>query len=62
MATPQEDLDDLEKRLNLEKPWFLSFTEFPSNPSPEMSWTCSAGQLADKYDFAVVIDETRLKF
>ncbi|KAK5075528.1 Cystathionine gamma-synthase [Lithohypha guttulata] len=54
----EEDLDDLERRLESGERFASLFTEFPSNPllrSPDLA---RIRQLADKYDFAVVIDET----
>jgi len=56
-GTP-EDLDDFEKRLESGKRFLCLFCEFPSNPllrSPDLK---RIRVLADKYDFAVVIDET----
>lgn len=53
-----EDLDDLETRLEAGERFAALFTEFPSNPllrSPNLS---RIRQLADKYDFVVVVDET----
>ncbi|KAE8375319.1 pyridoxal phosphate-dependent transferase [Aspergillus bertholletiae] len=53
-----EDLDDLEERLNSGERFLAVFTEFPGNPllkSPDLKRIRS---LADKYDFAVVVDET----
>ncbi|OCL08707.1 cystathionine gamma-synthase [Glonium stellatum] len=53
-----EDLDDLEKRLERGEKYLALFTEFPGNPllkSPDLR---RIRDLADKYDFAVVIDET----
>ena len=54
----EEDLDDLETRLQSGERYLALFCEFPSNPllrSPNMQ---RIRQLADKYDFGVVIDET----
>jgi cystathionine gamma-synthase len=56
-GTP-EDLDDLEKRLENGERFLSLFCEFPSNPllrSPDLK---RIKQLADKYDFAIVVDET----
>ncbi|KAF2011777.1 cystathionine gamma-synthase [Aaosphaeria arxii CBS 175.79] len=53
-----EELDDLEKRLEGGERFLALFTEFPSNPllrSPDIE---RIRDLADKYDFYVVIDET----
>jgi cystathionine gamma-synthase len=52
------DLDDLERRLESGERYLALFTEFPSNPllnSPDLP---RIRQLADKYDFAVVVDES----
>ena len=51
-------LDDLEKRLESGEKYLALFTEFPGNPllkSPDLR---RIRELADKYDFLVVIDET----
>ena len=53
-----EDLDDLEKRLESGETYLALFTEFPGNPllkSPDLR---RIRELADKYHFVVVIDET----
>jgi len=53
-----EDLDDLEQRLKDGERFAALFTEFPSNPllrSPNMA---RIRELANKYDFVVVVDET----
>lgn len=53
-----EDLDDLETRLEKGEKYLALFCEFPGNPlliSPDLQ---RIQQLADKYDFGVVIDET----
>lgn len=53
-----EDLDDLEKRLESGERFLGLFTEFPSNPllrSPDLP---RIRKLADRYGFAVVVDET----
>lgn len=53
-----EELNDLEKRLESGERYVALFTEFPSNPllrSPNLERIRS---LADKYDFCVVVDET----
>ncbi|KNG88022.1 cystathionine gamma-synthase [Aspergillus nomiae NRRL 13137] len=53
-----EDIDDLEARLDSGEKFLAVFTEFPGNPllkSPDLKRIRS---LADKYDFAVVVDET----
>ncbi|EMD00334.1 hypothetical protein BAUCODRAFT_21946 [Baudoinia panamericana UAMH 10762] len=54
----QAELDDLEHRLESGQKFLALFCEFPSNPllrSPNLK---RIRALADKYDFAVVIDET----
>ncbi|KAL4923280.1 cystathionine gamma-synthase [Aspergillus undulatus] len=53
-----EDLDDLESRLADGERFLGLFTEFPGNPllkSPDLK---RVRALADKYDFAVIVDET----
>jgi cystathionine gamma-synthase len=53
-----DDLDDLQHRLESGERYLALFTEFPSNPllnSPDLP---RIRQLADKYDFAVVVDES----
>lgn len=52
------DLDDLERRLEGGERYLALFCEFPGNPllrSPDLK---RIRALADKYDFAVVVDET----
>jgi cystathionine gamma-synthase len=52
------DLDDLERRLESGERYLALFTEFPTNPllnSPDLP---RIRQLADKYDFALVVDES----
>jgi len=54
----QADLDDLEQKLESGEHILALFCEFPSNPllkSPDLRRVRS---LADKYNFAVIIDET----
>jgi cystathionine gamma-synthase len=54
----EEELDDLEKRLEGGERFMALFTEFPSNPllrTPDLERIRS---LADKYDFCVVVDES----
>jgi cystathionine gamma-synthase len=53
-----EELDDLEKRLESGERYLALFTEFPGNPllrSPDLE---RISQLARKYEFYVVVDET----
>ncbi|KAL2001247.1 hypothetical protein VTN02DRAFT_1978 [Thermoascus thermophilus] len=53
-----EDLDDLERRLSSGEKFLALFTEFPGNPllkSPDLK---RIRALANKYGFAVVVDET----
>lgn len=53
-----EDLDDLESRLSKGEKILSLFCEFPGNPllmSPDLR---RIRDLAEKYDFAVVVDET----
>ena len=52
------DLDDLERRCENGDKFLALFCEFPGNPllkTPDLS---RIRGLADRYDFAVVIDET----
>ncbi|KAL6709528.1 Cystathionine gamma-synthase [Coniothyrium glycines] len=54
----EEELDDLERRLEGGERFLALFTEFPGNPllsSPNLE---RVRKLADQYDFAVVVDET----
>jgi cystathionine gamma-synthase len=53
-----EELDELEALLESGERILALFSEFPSNPllvTPDLK---RIRQLADKYDFAIVIDET----
>lgn len=53
-----EELDDLERRLEQGEKYLSLFCEFPGNPllrSPDLK---RIRALADRYDFAVVVDET----
>jgi cystathionine gamma-synthase len=53
-----EDLRDLEDRLERGERYLALFCEFPGNPllaSPDL---VKIRELADRYDFAVVVDET----
>ncbi|RMD41023.1 hypothetical protein DV735_g4134, partial [Chaetothyriales sp. CBS 134920] len=52
------DLDDLERRLASGERYLALFTEFPSNPLLNSADLVRIRRLADKYSFAVVIDET----
>jgi cystathionine gamma-synthase len=54
----QDDLDDLEKRLESGERYLGFFCEFPGNPLLKCPNLQRIRQLADKYDFAVVVDET----
>ncbi|KAI1608716.1 cystathionine gamma-synthase [Exophiala viscosa] len=51
-------LDDLEQRLESGERFLALFAEFPSNPLLNSPDLLRIRQLADKYDFAVVVDET----
>lgn len=54
----KEDLDDIERKLENGERILALFCEFPSNPllkSPDLK---RIRTLADKYNFAVVVDET----
>ncbi|KAF2849252.1 cystathionine gamma-synthase [Plenodomus tracheiphilus IPT5] len=54
----EEELDDLERRLEDGERFVALFTEFPGNPllrSPDLE---RIRKLADMYDFCVVVDET----
>ncbi|CRK27340.1 Cystathionine gamma-synthase like protein [Verticillium longisporum] len=53
-----EDLDDLEKRLENGERFLALFCEFPANPLLSCPDLVRIRQLADKYDFGVVVDET----
>ncbi|KAL4951341.1 pyridoxal phosphate-dependent transferase [Aspergillus filifer] len=53
-----EDLDDLETRLAGGERFLAVFTEFPGNPLLKAPDLKRIRALADKYDFAVVVDET----
>ena len=59
------DIDDLERLLEREKaeqpdgrPVLALFTEFPSNPLLRSANLPRLRELADKYEFAIVVDET----
>ncbi|RFU32508.1 hypothetical protein B7463_g3813, partial [Scytalidium lignicola] len=57
-----EDLDDLEKRLEGGERFLALFCEFPGNPLLQCVDLKRIRALADKYDFAVVVDETISNF
>ncbi|KAL3470184.1 pyridoxal phosphate-dependent transferase [Aspergillus californicus] len=52
------DLDDLQSRLNNGERFLALFTEFPGNPLLKAPDLKRIRALADKFDFAVVVDET----
>lgn len=52
------DLDDLEHRLESGERYLALFTEFPGNPLLDAPNLVRIRQLADKYNFAVVVDES----
>jgi cystathionine gamma-synthase len=54
----EEDLDDLERRLESGERFLALFCEFPGNPVLTCPNLKRIRSLADKYDFAVVVDET----
>lgn len=54
----ESDLDNLEKRLEGGERFLGLFCEFPGNPLLTCPNLVRIRQLADKYDFAVVVDET----
>ncbi|PYH95207.1 cystathionine gamma-synthase [Aspergillus ellipticus CBS 707.79] len=53
-----EDLDDLETRLIKGERFLALFTEFPGNPLLKAPDLKKIRSLADRYDFAVIVDET----
>ncbi|PYI19334.1 cystathionine gamma-synthase [Aspergillus japonicus CBS 114.51] len=53
-----DELDDLEARLQAGERYLAFFCEFPGNPMLKSPDLRRIRQLADKYDFAVVVDET----
>ncbi|KAJ5692085.1 hypothetical protein N7462_001508 [Penicillium macrosclerotiorum] len=57
-----EDLDDLESRLKNGERFLGLFTEAPGNPLLRTPDLARIRSLADKYDFAVVVDETISNF
>lgn len=54
----EEELDNLEKRLESGERFLGLFCEFPGNPLLTCPNLKRIRTLADKYDFAVVVDET----
>ncbi|KAH7094958.1 pyridoxal phosphate-dependent transferase [Paraphoma chrysanthemicola] len=54
----EEELDDLQKRLESGERYVALFTEFPTNPLLRSPNLVRIRNLADKYDFCVVVDET----
>lgn len=54
----ESDLDALEQRLEAGERFLALFCEFPGNPLLTCPNLGRIRQLADKYDFAVVVDET----
>lgn len=57
-----EDLDDLENRLKNGERFLALFTEAPGNPLLKTPDLMRIRALADRYDFAVVVDETISNF
>lgn len=53
-----EDIDDLEARLKTGERFLALFCEFPGNPLLNCPDLKRIRQLADLYDFALVVDET----
>jgi cystathionine gamma-synthase len=56
--TSESDLDAFEQRLEAGERFLALFCEFPGNPLLTCPNLGRIRQLADKYDFAVVVDET----
>ncbi|KAK3950206.1 pyridoxal phosphate-dependent transferase [Pseudoneurospora amorphoporcata] len=54
----ESDLDDLETRLEAGERYLALFCEFPGNPLLTCPSLVRIRELADKYEFAVVVDET----
>lgn len=52
------ELDELEHRLESGEKFLALFCEFPGNPLLKTPDLVRIRRLADKYDFAVVVDET----
>lgn len=53
-----EDLDDLERRLQVGERFLALFCEFPSNPLLRTPDIYRIRRLADTYNFLIVVDET----
>ncbi|KAI4279378.1 MAG: hypothetical protein LQ337_000301 [Flavoplaca oasis] len=53
-----DDLDDLEKRCREGERYLALFCEFPGNPLLKCPDLARIRALADRFDFAVVVDET----
>lgn len=54
----EDDLDDLERRLEAGERFLALFCEFPGNPLLTCPNLARIRAMADKHDFAVVVDET----
>ncbi|KAH7625954.1 hypothetical protein SMAC4_08318 [Sordaria macrospora] len=54
----ESDLDDLQARLEAGERYLALFCEFPGNPILTCPNLVRIRELADKYEFAVVVDET----
>lgn len=54
----EEELDDLERRLGAGERFLALFCEFPGNPMLTCPNLRRIRSLADRYDFALVVDET----
>lgn len=54
----ESDLDDLQARLEAGERFLALFCEFPGNPILSCPNLVRIRELADKYEFAVVVDET----
>ncbi|KAL8771758.1 MAG: hypothetical protein Q9209_002949 [Squamulea sp. 1 TL-2023] len=57
-----EDLDDLERRCEQGEKYLALFCEFPGNPLLKCPDLGRIRALADRFDFAVVVDETISNF
>lgn len=53
-----DELEDLESRLSKGEKYLALFCEFPSNPLLKSPDLARLRILADRYDFALVVDET----